>query len=258
MSRSYNGFDTKEFTSWLQDFLTEEKTQMFASASGETILVFGSFANWQTDDEKYLNNALFVSSDGITFRQMQSLGYGGSSGEHTRSYEDPVSQKKYELSFKDQVYTRDDGECFTSVDVEFSGNVVFVPVPEVRVPEYLFRLEDGRYVYVDAVKYGYAYEHFRLFIGTADDMQQQDIASTVRCRDGGTTVIRVKDGVLFVPTPFNEDVKPLWFNDSLVSASDSLQHLSHLAEPLERFDRTEKGTIALIQTFVLHESGKIA
>ncbi|MBU1070867.1 hypothetical protein KKG65_00460 [Patescibacteria group bacterium] len=258
MSKSYNGFDAKEFTLWLQDFLVEGKTQMFANASGETLLIFESFANWRTDDEKYLNNALFVSHDGVTFRQMQSLGYGGNSIKHDRSYEDPVSQSKCELSFKDGVYTRDDGERFTDVDVEFPGNVVFVPVPEVRVPEYLFRFEDGRYVYVDAVKYGYAYEHFRLFIGTADDMQQKDITYVARYRDGGTTIIHVDDGVLFTPPPFNKDAKPLWSNDSSVSANDFLQCKVHSAEPLERFDRTEKGTIALIQTFVLHESNKIA
>ena len=252
MSRSYSGFDAKEFAQWLQDFLTGEKTQLFTNVSGEKLLVFESFALWQTDDEKYLNNALFTSRDGVTFRQMQSLGYGGSSGEHNRSYEDPASQTKHKLSFKDQVYTRDDGERFTSVDVQFPGNVVFVPVPEVRIPEYLFQFEDGRYVYVDAVKYGYAYEHFRLFIGTADDMQQKDITSTVRYRDGGTTVIRVEEGVLYSPTTFNNKAKPLWFDSSLIGANGSLQDNVHSADLLERFDHTERSTIALIQTFVLN------
>ncbi|MDP9248969.1 MAG: hypothetical protein M3M85_00430 [bacterium] len=73
--------------------------------------------------------------------------------------------------------------------------VVFHPLPDVRVPEYLFQRADGSdyYVYVSVGKYG-GYDSFRLFAGPAAHLKQFPVKEVERYRDGGTTFVWT-DGV---------------------------------------------------------------
>ena len=53
-----------------------------------------------------------------------------------------------------------DGKKF--VKIEGQTEIDVVPIPELRQPEYFFKLPDGQHIYVSADGNNYEYESFKL------------------------------------------------------------------------------------------------
>jgi len=85
-------------------------------------------------------------------------------------------------------------------------------VPGGAVVEYFAHLPDGRALVVTRPSADWSYGDFRLFVGTAERMIQQPVASVQRARDGGTTWIQFTlDGttaIAFFPSPLLEGGYP--------------------------------------------------
>lgn len=67
--------------------------------------------------------------------------------------------------------------------------VTYLPLPTVRQAEYLFSLGDGQLLYVSSDRYNYAYESFRLFIGSGESFTEFDVKSVYRGRYGTTSIV---------------------------------------------------------------------
>ncbi len=78
-----------------------------------------------------------------------------------------------------------------------------VPLPKVRVREYLFS-KDNEYIYVSYDKYMVDYSDCKFFIGPPEEMKELKNLDIVRYRDGGTTIIKTERGELYVPTSFKK------------------------------------------------------
>lgn len=158
---------------------------------------------------------VLFSPDGEKFFKLHRTGFGGSSEKHHISYEDPHRNRRGDIYREGNQLTMD-GKVFKKV-----GNrpeVDPIPLPIVRVPEYLFLHETSGdvYIYVSADKYNNSYESFKLFIGNGDNMRELPVRHVERYRDGGTTYIETDEGTLFSPTPFDQDAKATWNQRVLV------------------------------------------
>jgi hypothetical protein len=116
-----------------------------------------------------------------------------------------------------------DGVAFKEVPAP--PEVSVVPLPPARMPKYLFRLRDGRYIYVSADVHDYSFESFRLFIGDGKVMREIPVGHVRRYLDGGTTFVETAEETLFSPSGassseqiremFDRDGKPTWGNEEL-------------------------------------------
>ena len=166
--------------------------------------------------------------------QQEQKGFGGTSERYVVSFADPrlkesgnfyagVDPKNiFKENGKYELHCGDKRASYRPLSVEKkakllemvrSGKNKLASLPkDDRKPEYLFKRKGtNQYIYVDAAKYNYSYESFRLFVGEPGKMNESKIENVERYRDGGTTYIKTKDGEeLFSPTPFSQDKNPTW------------------------------------------------
>lgn len=105
----------------------------------------------------------------------------------------------------------------------FPPHVTMVRTPDVEEPEYLFRRDNGQYVFVTASKYRFSYDSFRLFFGDGEGMEEIMVDDVTRYRDGGTTYIRTPAGMLYSP-PRKEARTAKWFSPADVIELDRIIH----------------------------------
>lgn len=142
---------------------------------------------------------LYFSPDGKKFFELHQTGFGGTRDEHGISFENPhtneagrLNREKDKLTFGEKVFAQSPAPL----------EVEIVPLPEIRVAEYVFKLPDDQYLCVTADKYTRDYWSFRLYMGEKSKMKEVKITGWVRrFRDGGTTYIPTEKGVLYDPAP---------------------------------------------------------
>lgn len=152
-------------------------------------------------------NPLFYSPDGAKFYELKQTGFGGTSIKHSVHFDDPHHNRSGQFELDEGTLTWN-GKVFKLTETPPEINPI--PLPTVREAEYLFRLDDGTYIYVSHDKYKYGYETFKLFAGPADHLEEIPINNVERYRDGGTTYVKTDKGTLFSPTPFDKKAKPTW------------------------------------------------
>ena len=158
---------------------------------------------------------LYRSTDGLNFYPLQNRGYSGNDLEHDLSFSNPFDgDKEGKFHFNRGVITMSDGKVFREINLR-KEDVRFHPFLLLRKPEYLFRTKHGQYIYVSADKLEYSYESFKLFYGVAGAMKQIPVTDVVRYRDGGTTYVKMADGDLYSPTPFNKKEKATWLGQEV-------------------------------------------
>ncbi len=258
--REYQGHDAAGFTAWLKDFLPEAKA--YRNPRVGMIVLFDNFAG-----EKYLQNHIFFSFDGTRFQQAEEhRSSSTSSGDYLRLdssieavFEKDKTVEKARLLFEYDMLTLITGleDSKFTAHTEFAQfslmedynlkNATFAPLPNVRKPEYLFQMSDGSYIYVDAARYNYSYESFRFFIGTPGSMAQLPITSVNRYRDGGTTIIRTEKGILYSPTIFESDKKPVWSTDTKLKDRDFFEGNYGTADVLIRIDKDQAPFILIAE-----------
>lgn len=156
---------------------------------------------------------VLYSPNGEKFFELYRRGFGGSNEEFDLSFEDPHHERNGRFHRSGDTIELD-GTIFRKIDEPRAVDVV--PLPEVRKPEYLFRLADGNYLYVSADKYRYSYESFRMWIGSGEEMREVIVKRVGRYRDGGTTQIDTEEGVFFNPIGFAfRDRKSTWKDEEM-------------------------------------------
>jgi len=79
-------------------------------------------------------------------------------------------------------------------------------LPDEVTVEYFAKLEDGRRVVVTRPTDDWTYDDFRVFVGEVDDVQEREVKSVTRARDGGSTTIELtldgKPATLSFPIAF--------------------------------------------------------
>lgn len=181
-----------------------EKAECFKAQSGPACILYpeGSYGHY------------YFSPDGEKFYELFHMGFGGTDVEHHVSFEDPYQQKKREWERRGDTIVFE-GVIFEKKIPRFAS-VEVVPLPEVRKPEYLFLLLDGRFIYVSADKYHFTDESFKLFFGERNKMDQIPIDKVVRYRDGGTTYIYTPIGTFYTPPPFKTEIPSTWGDKKLI------------------------------------------
>ncbi len=193
----------------------------------------------EQNPEFFGSNRAFYGTEKKLF-QLDERGYGGSTNNYTMGFSDPriiVNGKEergqffagvsQENIFKENTkYTVICGDKKKSISYQplskqeilnlqeliRNGNAPLSGLSkEVRVPEYIFKGDNGTIIYLDAEKYNYSYDSFRMFSGKPGAMKEIKVKSVDRFRDGGTTYIKTEDGsTLYSPTAFNKDESPTW------------------------------------------------
>lgn len=149
---------------------------------------------------------LFYSPDGKNFYEMARTGFGGSGTDHLMTFTDPRTGKSYHVERKGDELKIGDQE-FKKVDTP--EEIEAFKMPEQRVNEYMYKLPDGRYLYVSSDKNG-GYESFKAYIGKPGEMKEIEIKDIERYRDGGTTYIDTSEGKLFSPTFLEPEKQSTW------------------------------------------------
>jgi|HubBroStandDraft_2_1064218.scaffolds.fasta_scaffold690459_1 hypothetical protein len=163
------------------------------------------------DDVPIEDGDVLLSEDGVTFHEATSTDFAGTTEDNkfTAKFtiKNPVDGAEYEARREGAVLTVH-GETFDLVPGAAVSRVV--PLPDVRVPEYLFDLGAGKLLYVSSAKYKSDYKDFKLFVGAGGVLREVPVTRVERFRDGGTTVITTPAGVLFSPAPRRTDRAATW------------------------------------------------
>ena len=153
-----------------------------------------------------------TSPDGRRFFEIHITQSGNTAHGFDVVFEDPYKgtigafrRKGRIIHLNDKVYE----QCQSRSEIDV------MPLPKIRKLEYLFRLPDGRHIYVSADKLNYSYESFKFFIGEPYKMVAVQIKEVSRLRDGGTTDIVTAEGELHSPTPFRGDEAATWTDKQL-------------------------------------------
>lgn len=174
-----------------KSFKLSKDAQLYKTGDGMEIVI----------DE--LGFSIFVNNDGKGLHQVQALGSSSETSSlglvrfHVSCF-DHYRNARIEISGDTKAATTVNGVIFTRT--AWKKTISAVPLPHIRVPEKLFSLPGGGFVYVSADKYNYQYETLRLFVGSGT-LKSVPITNVERFRDGGTTIIHVKGGSLYWPSP---------------------------------------------------------
>lgn len=171
------------------------------------------------DPDKLLNTLL--SYDGDTFYELYASGL---SGFYTDGNADEtITLTSPQFNFEGKAHRINNEIMFLGKKFILENNdPTIIPLPDDRQLEYLCASADFTfYVYVDASKYKYSYESFRVFIGDGKTMHQVKVSNVDRFRDGGTTFIKTNKGTLFCPSIFESDPQKqhTWNKNELVRIS---------------------------------------
>lgn len=193
--------------------MTKQATQ-FVALSGKVFVYL--------TDMPFQDGQVLFSPDGVTFYELASRGFGGTTIEHDLSFDDPHQGVSGKLHRNGYVIDYD-GERYTQQYVTFDQSSV-VPLPATRRTEYLCQAEDGTLFYVSANKYNYSYESFKLFVGDGTIMREVPVQYVERYSDGGTTYIRTPEETFFSPSPFNAqrdaNLVPQWGSQKLTNLNE--------------------------------------
>jgi hypothetical protein len=159
------------------------------------------------DDIPIRDGDVLLSDDGVTFREITTTGFAGTSEENKFTVKDPTNDIEYEVRRAGVVLTVH-GETFSLVPGDSVSRVV--PLPAVRVPEYLFEFGAWELLYVSRAKYRSDYNDFKLFVGAGGVLREVPVTRVERYRDGGTTIVRTSEGVLF--SPVRRDRSATWID----------------------------------------------
>lgn len=202
----------------------------FEDNSGHVVIRF----EYSDSDPEFINSNESFFGDSKGLNQLQEAGFSGSTNHFVLDFPDTrlkdngkfiagVDEKdlnKETANYtvvcdgKKATYHRMTPDKVSKLQASIrSGNTPLFSLPSNdRSPEYLFkRPGQNQYIYVDASKYNYSYESFRMYVGAPKRMNKRMIADVHRLRDGGTTYIKTKDGeTLFSPAAFDPSRKPKW------------------------------------------------
>jgi hypothetical protein len=159
------------------------------------------------DDVPIEDGDVLLSEDGVTFHEATSPGFAGEAEDNEFTIKNPVDGAEYEARRVGAVLTVH-GETFDLAPGAAVSRVV--PLPDVRVPEYLFDLGEGKLLYVSRAKYKSDYNDFKLFVGAGGVLREVPVTRVERYRDGGTTIVRTPEGVLF--SPVRRDRSATWID----------------------------------------------
>jgi len=158
-----------------------KNTEFFQAANGE-VVAYDS-----------LGDMIMIRRGGRFFEEMERVGFDGTTTKHKFGIENPSTGKRSTIRRDGDVLTLH-GRKFRKVAPPMR-TVQLRRLPEIRQVEYFFRLESGEKLLVSVPKYDYEYENFQLSING----RIIPIERVARRRDGGSTIIRTKEGVLNVP-----------------------------------------------------------
>ena len=153
------------------------------------------------DDIPIEDGDVLLSEDGVTFHEATCPGFAGTGEDNKFTIKDPVDGAEYEAGRVGDVLTVH-GETFDLAPGAAVSRVV--PLPDVRVPEYLFDLGAEKFLYVSRAKYKSDYNDFKLFVGV------DGVLARGTGRDGGTTIVRTSEGILF--SPVRRDRSATWID----------------------------------------------
>jgi hypothetical protein len=165
--------------------------------------------------EDFPRNIYWKPEGSDRFLTLRVEGFGGNNTHHRLNYHNPHDP----VVLKDKVYYTDGNVYRDRNSLCFAPNsgdpIIFhemkrieldpasiVPLPTIRVKEYLLGNSSGAFIYTSYDKFHTDPRKF--FIGEFDNMKSIEILSYERYRDGGTTYIKTTQGTLFVPTPFDK------------------------------------------------------
>ena len=199
--------------------------QIFVAPSGRSFALRNAFPNGDGD--------ILVSADGRTYRELGNRGFAGSASEFDVTVVDPANDVAFRLHRSGDALSFN-GETYRLTPGASLG--IVVPLPVVRVPEYLFATPRGAMIYVSADRYKSSYESFKMFLGSVvpgDTLYECRIADVKRFLDGGTTWITTPRGTLFSPAPTLGGTST-WNGEPLTALDPA------------KFAITERGEIAMI------------
>jgi hypothetical protein len=181
----------------------------------------GNTVVYDTDVPKNLYLKLEGSDKYLTLRVDS---FGGTTICHRLSYHNPHNSTEFngEVYYRDgNVYRDHNSLCFAP---KFEDPIIFhemkrieldpasiVPLPTIRVKEYLLCNSSGTFIYTSYDKF--QIDPHKFFIGEYNNMKPVEILSFDRYRDGGTTYIETSNGTLFVPTPWEKNDKAIKFEE---------------------------------------------
>jgi hypothetical protein len=202
----------------IQLFETEDRV-MFSS--GEQAFIYYSDP-WE--------DSLYFSPDGgKKYFELKLNWLRGLSDNYTISFEDPHHGRTGRLKCNEDTIVLD-GVVFNKMDCP--SEIEVVPLPTIRVPKYLFRLKDGKFVYVSADKYNYSLESFKLYIGDGTTMHQVEITDRGGHCDG-EIIIKTAEGELFSPSGYWMNEVPMWGEEELTKLDPSQFQISETEEGVQ-------------------------
>jgi hypothetical protein len=182
--------------------------------------------NEKVNPDFFGNNLSFFGNEENLF-QINEIGFRGSAEAYSLSFKGGTfyagveqtkrfkKSSKYTLVCDDSAKSVEYKPISTEKVLKLQALIQSMEVPLNPLPanakrtEYIFKMKDGTIIYVDASKYNYSYETFRMFVGEPGSMKEVKVQAVERRRDGGTTYVRAADGrVLFAP--FSNTEKPTW------------------------------------------------
>jgi hypothetical protein len=120
-------------------------------------------------------------------------------------------------AFNDKTFTVGAQGDVLTVDGGAVQGLTVRNLPGGLTVEYEADTADGRRLVVTRPTDDWSYEDFRLFLGSADHMEERKVAAVSRASDGGTTKIRCvidgKESLALFPTPGLQ--QNLWASDCL-------------------------------------------
>lgn len=183
---------------------------------------------------------LYRNLDSNSFYELKQTGFNGSASSHVIHFDNPLFNSGGVIE-KIGNNIKVNNVIFESIQCP-TGIIHVIPLPHIRIPEYLFKIENGLLLYVSADKYYYSYESFKLFIGPHNRLTEIQIVSVNRYRDGGTTKIDTVAGELFCPSPFMAIKKPTWKGKEIIKL-----------DPNGGFKIHEKGKVVQIMRWIMKD-----
>lgn len=105
----------------------------------------------------------------------------------------------------------------------------YMCLPNNHVIEYLYQISDEKYILVTSPEYNSTYESSKFYFIKNNRLIESKILDFTRYRDGGTTVIKVKEGEFFKPTSFEKEKKPTWNDNFMIKIDEEeLQKVDNL------------------------------
>jgi hypothetical protein len=205
------------------------------SESGKELLGVNNFAKLKRYD-----NYLW-SPDGQSFYFMCNASFAGNLTTYDARFE--IREGNYSGAVKMRVdtdsatafdgndkqlatYERQDLDSVREIFAKLKAQEdLMIPLKTARKPEYIFMMENGQYIYVDAMYDTDNGDDFNVYVGTKGNMQKYTVEDWQRWKDGGTTTLSLANGgCIFCPTSFVKNIAP-YFQATDTSPREALIRL---------------------------------